>query len=684
MINARHPGSSARPPTTAAAARAAGSRSKFGGGRARRYTSLLASCGAALALGLGAQPAEAAGAPLDLSSVQGKKLSLDGWLKEWAGFTKLSYTVKGSSDAKASVALAYDTKQLYLALSIKDDDLVRSASFGAAEDRAELSLVVPKPEGGYTSYDLWLFPGVPGKSAGAVKLKGGRAVAGAKIVESATSGGLDVEVSIPWSALAATTRLRVGLRAAVRYADYAPGGKLQAIVATSDAQGGLALPVLRFENEQGLDKSLLSPKGLGPTPDKVAYGDVSGDKSLEQVAVYGRFITILGGGYRGGKQFFYKDLGVSDASMLPTLELADLTGDGREEIIVVKRVGARDQYREYVEVLSVSAKGEPFVVFEHETGIASGEGKILNKVSVGKHAGKPALIIAQDVAEGWDQGSFKEPRQSELGAALLPWEDVGEKRFAWDGSAMVQVAEKKVKPRLTAASGASAGGSSGGASGGPPPPPAPRPPSADELQNQVYALYRKTRSVGEAKPRFDFVTDVYADTSNERVLVHGLDVVVFGKGYRGGTGFAYITLPAKAPEDIVHVTAKDLTGDGKAEILVRAVLKTKTSEDFGGVVVDRMALLVYQVGEQTLTRIFGAETGRKLGDKQVIGSLLFKPVARGFELELKAGRVVGWTKSDYPFPVETGVSGGLEPLLLPWGPVTKLVYRHAETGFVRK
>src|SRR5690606_8099964 len=225
----------------------------------------------------------------------------------WSCLTRLSLTVKGASDAKVSVALGHDTKQLDLARTIKDDDLTRSASFGASEDRAELSLVVPKPEGGYTSYDLWLFPGVPGKSTGAVKLKGGRAVAGAKIVESATSGGLDVEVSIPWSALAATTRLRVGLHAAVRYADYAPGGKLTGVVATSDATGGLALPVLRFENEQGLDKSLLSPKGLAPTPDKVAYGNVSGDGSLEQVALYGRFITILGGGYRSGKQFFYKD-----------------------------------------------------------------------------------------------------------------------------------------------------------------------------------------------------------------------------------------------------------------------------------------------------------------------------------------------------------------------------------------
>ncbi len=499
--------------------------------------------GAACCL-LSASSAQAGGATLNANSVQGKKLSIDGWLKEWSGFTKLSHTLKGSPGGdRASAALAYDAKALYVAVTIKDDQIVRTPAMGANEDRVEVSLVVPKSGGGYTTYDLWLFSGVPGKSAGAVKLGGKRAVPGAKIVESATDGGIDIEASIPWRSLPATSKLRVGLHGAVRYVDYA-SGKQKAIIGTSDARGGFALPPLRFENEQGLDRSLLSPKGLGPNPDKAVYGNITGDAQLEQVALYGGFLTIVGSGYRGGKQFFFKDLSVKDASMVPYLELEDLTGDGRAEILLRKRVGAADSYREYLEVMSLSDKGEPFIAFEHETAIVSADGKIQNKVSLKTVGGKKAIVIADDVAEGWDQGSFREAQQSEMGATLLPWEGIAERSFGWDGKQFKQLGEKKGKPRLTSAGSAPKSGSK---AAGPPPPPAPRPPTADELQDQVYALYRKSRKVGKAKPRFDFVTNVYGGPEMERVLVHGLDVVVFGTGYRGGTGFAYITLPAKAP-----------------------------------------------------------------------------------------------------------------------------------------
>lgn len=632
---------------------------------------------------LTASSAQAAGAVLNANSTAGKKVSIDGWLKEWGSFTKLSQTISGNPGGdRAAVGIAYDAKALYVAVTIKDSEIVRTAAMGANEDRIELSIAVPKPGGGYTSYDLWLYSGVPGKSAGAVKLRGGRAVAGAKLVEAATDGGIDIEASIPWSSLPATKKLRVGLHGSVRYVDYA-GGKQKAIIGTSDATGGMAMPPLRFENEQGLDKSLLSPKSLGPNPDKAVYGNVSGDAQLEQVALYGGFLTILGAGYRGGKQFFYKDLSVKDAGMVPSLELEDLTGDGRAEIIYRKRVGTDSDYREYLEVMSLSDKGEPFVAFEHETGIVTTDGKILNKVSIKTVGGKKAVVIADDVAEGWDQGSFREAQQSEMGATILPWDGIAERSFGWDGKQFKQVEEKQGKPRLTSA-GSAPKTSGGTKTDGPPPPPAPRPPSADELQDQVYALYRKSRKLGKEKPRFDFVTNVYGGPEMERVLVHGLDVVVFGKGYRGGTGFAYITLPAKAAEDIVHVTAKDLTGDGKAEVLVRATLKTKTSEEFGGIVVQRHAFLVYEVGAESLTRIFGAETGRTLEDKRVIGSLLFKPLKKGFELQLKAGRVVGWDKASYPFPVETGTAGGLEPLLLPWGSVTQLDYRYEGGAFKRQ
>jgi hypothetical protein len=201
---------------------------------------------------------------------------------------------------------------------------------------------------------------------------------------------------------------------------------------------------------------------------------------------------------------------------------------------------------------------------------------------------------------------------------------------------------------------------------GPPQPPAPRPPTADEMLDRLYALYRKERHVGKRPPRFDFVTDVAGGSETERVLVHDKDIVVFGKGYRGGTTFSYITIGVADPKDIVDVTARDLTGDGKAEIIVRGVLHAKASKELGGDVVDRYALFIYQVQESGIRRVFAAETGRALKDNKILGSIAFLPAKTGTRIELRPGHAVGWTEKSYPFPPDTTTAGGLEPLILPW------------------
>lgn len=184
--------------------------------------------------------------------------------------------------------------------------------------------------------------------------------------------------------------------------------------------------------------------------------------------------------------------------------------------------------------------------------------------------------------------------------------------------------------------------------------------------DRVYALYRQERHVGAAKPRFDFVTDVVGDTRPERVLVHERDIVVFGKGFRGGTSYAFITIGVTDAKDVLDVTARDLTGDGKAEILVRGVLHAKASKELGGGVVERYAFFAYQVTGAGVARIFAAETGRAMGEDRILGTITFVPGARGLDIELGPGRAVGWTERTYPFPPDTTTAGGLEPLALPW------------------
>ena len=222
---------------------------------------------------------------------------------------------------------------------------------------------------------------------------------------------------------------------------------------------------------------------------------------------------------------------------------------------------------------------------------------------------------------------------------------------------MQQTGEKRAKPKRPPPEGAGVAVTSTDGSepnAWPDIPPPPRPPNPDELLEQVYAAYRKSRGSKRDEPRFDFVTDVAGDKSPERIVVHDKDVVVFGKNYRGGTSFAYIDVGVASPKDVLRVTARDLTGDGKAEIIVYGKLKGESSEELDGEPVDRHALLVYRVTEQSIARIFAAETGRSMDGKHVLGAVAFVPSeGPALSIELRPGQAAGWTRKT-------------EPLVLPW------------------
>jgi hypothetical protein len=633
-------------------------------------------------------PAEAR--PLEAAGVQGRKVRVDGLLREWPkNLDRLRETVRGSAkggDPAVRGVVGYDDKNLYVAMDVVDDKLVRTKGFGTREDHAELLIAFPSGRG-YKTHSVRLYAGEPGKSAGAVKVDG-RKARGAKIVESSRTGGYYLEASIPWTTFREARRLRSGMRAALRYHDADARGAVKTIVATSTAKGGAALPPLLTEGEVGLYETVVTDKGLPEKPSHVAVGDVSGSSMREVVAVYGPYLTIVGAGYRGGKEYFFQDMGTGRRDGVRMFQLADLTGDGKDEIIVVKRVGGQKTYREVLEVLSVSKGAEaPFSAFKHEVGIVTPDLTIRNDVSVKRHKGKPVLVLTQDKPEGVDPETYREPLPGGMEPALMPWDEAKSQSFGWDGKAFAKVDEKTWKPPMEAPAVAAGvapvgGGSSGGDTGGVAPPPPPRPPSAEELMDRVYALYRKDRHVGKSKPRFDFVTNVAGDATMERVLVHGHDIVVFGKGFKGGLSYVYITIGVDDAKDVVDVTARDLTGDGRAEVIVRGVIHAKASEQLGGDVVDRHALFIYQVSESGIKRVFAAETGRSLGDKSIVAGIRFLPSRQGYTLELAPRRAIGWTQRDYPFPVDRAPYGGLEPLLVPWGDQGTKRYRFDGSAFV--
>jgi hypothetical protein len=616
----------------------------------------------ALALVFSTTGASAAGRLLEAQEVG--KVRIDGQLSDWPGkMIALSDTLQGGAGAdRASGQLAYDDKFLYVAFKVVDAKLVRTQGAGNGEDHASLLVAIPSRSGSFTTHTIDLYPGDPGKLPGVVKIKG-TSVAGSELVEAPTKGGYSFEAKIPWGALPQAVTTRVGMRGALRFTDADSPGSVQAVLGTSKASAGAQLPPFQLEAEMGLDASIVRQKGLPRNPAREAYGDVAGDRMLERVAVYGGHLTIVGPKYRGGKQFYFGELGVPDASMVTRLALRDFDGDGKDDILIQKKLGESDKYREIVQIMKVGSDDTPWAAFSHEISIVTPKGRVENEVKIVKRGKGFAVEIAQGKSEGFEPDTYAEPTSDDMGSAFLPWQTIKSRTFGWDGKSFTQVDEatqaggKKVATKTSKKPKKS----------GPPVPPRPRPPTADEMLDRLYALYKKERKVGAKAPRFDFVTDVAGNTETERVLVHDRDIVVFGKGYRGGTTYSFITIGVADAKDVLDVTARDLTGDGKAEIIVRGVLHAKASKELGGDVVDRHALFVYQVGEGAVKRVFAAETGRQLKQDKILGTVAFVPHDKGTRIELRPGRAVGWSEKSYPFPADTTAAGGLEPLLLPWG-----------------
>lgn len=597
-----------------------------------------------------------------------KKVRIDGMLTDWpGGFAKLNVTLSGKGKPVEAL-IGYDATKLYVAAKVEDAKIVRTKNGGKGEDRLLVDVWVPREGGGGATHTIAIFPGDPGKLPGLVQVDGS-AVAAAKAVEAPTAGGYVLEAEIPWSALPDASAMRVGLRARLSYSDASSVGSVSSLVSTSKL-GGEQMPPLTLECETGLFQSLLETKGLSSRPARQVYGNVWGKSEPERVALYGRFLSIVGSAYKGGKEFYFSDLDVNSADDVRRLQLVDFSGDGLSEIVLEKRIGDSDKYRQVLEVLTVGADGTPRVVFQAETAIVTPDGFVDNAVKITGSGKAARIVVSQDKEKGFEPDTFREPTiGGGIPSAILPWESVRSKSYGWKGDAIAELEITQGTARRTSKAAAVASAPAVAA------PPPPRPPTADEMLDRVYALYKKDRGVGAKKARFDFVTDVVEDTTPERVLVHGQDLIVFGKGFKKGLSYTFLTMGVKSEEDVLSVTTHDLEGDGKAEIVVHAVLRAKASKELGGDEVTRQALFVYKVLGESLTRIFAAETARSVGKDRVVGGVVFEPGARGVEITLRPLTAVGWSEKSYPFPEDRHPAGGLEPLLLPWGTVGPRTYR---------
>jgi hypothetical protein len=650
---------------------------------------------------LGAPPLAAKEQLLDAAPMVGKKVRLDGLLKEWPKLVVLTEKLQGGGsqkDPRALGVVGYDNENLYVAMRVKDKRFVRTAAFGKNEDHAILSLAFPTGTGGFKSYSVLLYPGDPGKAAGAVKLSGKGKVPGAQIVEAPMEGGFAFEANIPWKTFPEARWARSGLRGVLKYYDVDSGKAT--LVATSGRVGKRA-PLLTLEAEYALHQSMIFPKGLSVKPDEERIGNVVGDRMMERVAVYDRYLAITGWNYRGGQEFYFQDIQVMKPSDLAVFRLLDCTGDGRQDIVLRRRVHDGSASREYLEVYTVpSEKDPPRRVFEHEVGISVAAGNVSNQVEFKKNKGQWDIVVSVGRGDKVDVDEWGEPvAGGDTQPTLLPWQATTRRRYSYKSTGFEMVDEETGKPRMKGAP--KRAGTKFWSGKGPPgrqragrdvvheaaPAPAgsrpepPRPPSPEERLDKVYAMYRQERGQRKQAPRFDFVTNVAGSDAPERVLIHGRDIVVFGKKFKDASSYVFTQVGVKDAEHILAVSAMDITGDGHAEVVVRGIIPATASKALGGQTIERHALFIYKVTADAIRRIFAVETGRSLEDNMILQQVAFMPGSVGMKIQLRPGRAFGWTQETYPFPEDRHPYAGLEPLLLPWTAMSPRTYLYRGGAF---
>jgi hypothetical protein len=184
-----------------------------------------------------------------------------------------------------------------------------------------------------------------------------------------------------------------------------------------------------------------------------------------------------------------------------------------------------------------------------------------------------------------------------------------------------------------------------------------------EGQSALYTNFLNDRGLTPKDVRCDRTVDVGGDTKVERVLVADRFLAVLGGSL--GDNYYFTSIPAARGQDVLGCDFLDLTGDRKAEIILRYL------ERGGGG--SREIYAVYLFEEEKLRRIFAQEVKKELGGRRLTSRVSTRPArrGRGREIEVTPGEAVGFTAESY----REERAQDVEPILLPWSARKRVVYR---------
>ena len=429
--------------------------------------------------------------------------------------------------------------------------------------------------------------------------------------------------------------------------------------------------------EVSLGSGLLRKRNIQSAPVQNLLANVVGDELLERVLVYERYLVILGPGYRDGAQYYFRDLGSNAAKgEMLAFDVKDVTGDGRKDIVLRRKVKGSEGTVEVMEILSYHPGGEtPEAVFAQELKLDIGGGHVTNTAKLNGWGGKTRIVVDAGTTDGIDGTRFERISNTGANPVLPPWGAVAAQTYEFRGASFVVVDEKSQAPKVRSVAASSSGDSGSTTNKG----------RSWEMKKgadvgKVYAHYKKQRNV-RGRARFDLTADVDEGRETERIVVHGRDLVVFGSGFKGGRGFAAVELASfEKAGDVKKVSTRDVTGDGKDEIVVRGLIRSPMPDDLGGGDMRREVVMIYKLAGGQFDRVFAAELARHIGSKRVEAKMAFVGKKA---IQLKPGRAVGYDEGTYPWRQKMAPEGDFEPLLLPWGGVEKVKLTYDGRRFTR-
>jgi hypothetical protein len=587
---------------------------------------------------------------LPVSAASPSQLKIDGDVGEWRGarFVRVGEGAAGS----AEVALAYDSRGLYVGARVKDDKFVRSDKPSSAEDALVVRLAFPA-RSGFIESELWLFAGRIGETRASAQLRKGSALAAlgsAQIIEGPSPGGYALEAFAPWTSFEGGADWSFA-RGALRLHDVdARGGAARDAATAAPTLTAATLPWLALDGGPvAALANFLRAKNLDAASSKLDFvGDLRGDARAERVLVIGTAVAVSG----NGTQFTFAELPVRTAGDVLSAELRDLTGDGKPELALRLRqqneLGTRELWKLYG-----FASETPASIFGVELRKETSAGFVTANLKIERGARGVQLVVTSGkvdprlTAESWSET----PASGEDVPIPLPWGSWRERSYAWNGSRFAVVHERANEAARPSDSATSRVATRAIAS------PAREPEAATVLDGSPLEAYKRARNVGPETPaRYAQSSNLIGDSRPESLAVFGRELVVTGEGLSGAAGFFFIGLPVADATDVLGVQTGDLTGDGRRELLVR--VRQRIGD------VQRELVYCYTLAAQRADQLLAVEVSRARGAQRIDNKVALVTDSQRAVLTIEPGVARGWSAADYPFIVES--VDGVAPLLLPW------------------